>query len=256
MPEPGSIGGHDRGVTVNARKDGALSGTVAVLLPGTGSDDVYLRRAFADPLADAGAVLVAVAPDPTHVVSGYRHALDAAALTGPVIVGGVSLGAAVAAAWALRNPDRTVAVLAVLPAWTGAPDGAPASLSARHTAALLRRDGLAATSAAMRASSPQWLADELTRSWQRQWPALPTALDDAAGFVAPNREELCRLAIPLGVVGAEDDPIHPIAVAREWAAAAPRAALRTTTFDEFGPNPPALGRAGVAALSAALQQPG
>ena len=106
-----------------------------------------------------------------------------------------------AASWALAHPDGTIAVVAALPAWTGASDGAPASLSARHTAALLRRDGLAATTAAMRASSPAWLADELARSWQRQWPSLPAALDEAAGFAAPSREELSLLTAPLAVVG-------------------------------------------------------
>lgn len=249
---------HDRWVAADTRNTlrSLPGGTVTVLLPGTGSDDEYIRSAFEGPLAEAGADLVAVAPDPTGVVGGYLRALDTAAGKGPVIVGGVSLGAAVAATWALAHPDRTLAVLAALPAWTGPSDGAPASLSARHTAALLRRDGLAATTAMMRASSPAWLADELARSWRRQWPLLPAALDEAAGFTAPNRSELSLLAAPLAVVAAEDDPIHPIAVARDWVAAAPRAALRITTFDEFGPNPPALGAACLQALAEALQQPG
>lgn len=254
---PSPAARHDRGVAGDTRKTlrSIPDGAVAVLLPGTGSDDEYIRRAFEGPWTKAGAMLVAVAPDPADVVAGYLRALDAAAASGAVIVGGVSLGAAVAASWALAHPDRTIAVVAALPAWTGASDGAPASLSARHTAALLRRDGLAATTAAMRASSPAWLADELARSWQRQWPSLPAALDEAAGFAAPSREELSLLTAPLAVVGAVDDPIHPIAVAREWVAAAPRAALRTTTFDEFGPNPPALGDACLQALAEALQQP-
>ena len=34
-----------------------LRGVVTVLLPGTGSDDDYLRRVFAGPLQDAGAVV-------------------------------------------------------------------------------------------------------------------------------------------------------------------------------------------------------
>lgn len=227
---------------------------MAVLLPGTGSDDEYLRKAFGGPLTDVGALPVAVAPEPSGVVSGYLRALDDAAASGPIVVAGVSLGAAVATAWALAHPDRTLAVLAALPPWTGAPDGAPASLSARHTAALLRRDGLASTTATMRASSPVWLAEELTGSWRRQWPALPDAMDEAAAYVAPDRRELTGLIPPMGVAAAEDDPIHPISVAREWVAAAPRAALRTTTFDEFGPNPPALGRTCLTALADALQR--
>lgn len=225
-----------------------LRGVVTVLLPGTGSDDDYLRRAFGEPLRQAGATMVAVSPRPRALVAGYRRALDEAAEAGPIAVGGVSLGAAVAAAWALERPDDAVAVLAALPAWTGPPDGAPASLSARQTAAALRRDGLAATTEAMRSSSPPWLADELARSWRRQWPGLPDALEEAAGYVAPTAAEMGDLRTPLAVVGASDDPIHPPEVARQWAATAPRAALRWVSLAEFGPLPRLLGEACLGAL--------
>lgn len=218
------------------------------MLPGTGSDDDYIDRAFGSPLRDAGALVVAPPPQPGRLVEGYLAALDAAAQRGAIAVGGVSIGAAVAAGWALRHPDRAVAVLAALPAWTGAPDGAPAALAAHHSAQQLRREGLAATTAQMRASSPQWLGDELARSWRRLWPDLPDAMDAAAAYVAPSRAELARLAAPLGVAAATDDPIHPLEVGVEWAAAAPRAALRTVTLDEIGADPAALGAACLAAL--------
>ncbi|RES23991.1 alpha/beta hydrolase, partial [Mycobacterium tuberculosis] len=93
-----------------------LDGVTTVLLPGTGSDNDYVRRAFSAPLRRAGAVLVTPVPHPGRLIDGYRAALDDAARDGPVVVGGVSLGAAVAAAWALEHPDRAVAVLAALPA--------------------------------------------------------------------------------------------------------------------------------------------
>ncbi|NBP86725.1 MAG: alpha/beta hydrolase, partial [Mycobacteriaceae bacterium] len=48
-----------------------LRGVTTVLLPGTGSDDDYLRRAFGAPLRRAGATLIAVAPRPQHLVAGY-----------------------------------------------------------------------------------------------------------------------------------------------------------------------------------------
>jgi len=227
-----------------------LRGTVTVLLPGTGSDDDYLRRVFAGPLEQEGAVLAAVPPRADDLIRGYLQGLDEAALAGPIIVGGVSIGAVVAVRWALDHPDRVVAVLAVLPPWTGTPDSAPAALSARHTAAQLRRDGLAAATAAMRSSSPPWLADELTRSWRRQWPDLPDAMDEAAAYPGPSTAELRRLAAPMGVVAATDDLIHPMGVAGEWVASAPRAALRTVTLEQFGPDPAVLGAAGVAALKA------
>jgi pimeloyl-ACP methyl ester carboxylesterase len=231
----------------------SVRGVLTVLLPGTGSDDDYLDRALAGPLKRAGAVVVSVAPDPERVVDGYLEALERALARsgdGRIAVGGVSLGAAVAARWACMHPRRTVAVLAVLPPWTGAPDGAPAAVSARHTAETLRRDGLEATTAVMRSSSPRWLADELTRSWRRQWPALPDAMEEAAAYQAPSAEDLRRLEVPLAVVAATDDAVHPARVAAAWASWAPRAAQRTVRLEEFGPDPELLGQACVDALGA------
>lgn len=233
---------HYRGVVVD------LNGVTTVLLPGTGSDDDYVQRAFSGPLAHVGAVLVNPPPRPDRLIDGYLAALDAAAREGPIAVGGVSIGAAVAAAWALAHPDRTVAVLAALPAWAGAPGEAPAALAARYSASRLRADGLAATTTQMRASSPPWLADELTRSWGAQWPHLPDAMEEAAAYVAPSCDELAGLAAPLAVAAAVDDPIHPLQAGLDWVAAAPRAALRTVTLDQIGADPAALGAACLAAL--------
>lgn len=225
-----------------------LRGVTTVLLPGTGSDDDFVYRAFSAALHARGAAVVTPAPQPHRLVDGYRDALDDAARAGRIAVGGVSIGAAVAVAWALAHPSRAVAVLAALPAWTGSPQWAPAAAAARHSAQTLRRDGLASATAAMRASSPPWLADELTRSWVGQWPSLPDAMEEAADYVAPTGPELERLAVPMGVAAATDDPVHPLEVAVEWVAAAPQAALRTVTLDEMGADPAVLGVACVAAL--------
>jgi pimeloyl-ACP methyl ester carboxylesterase len=228
-----------------------LRGVTSVLLPGTGSDDDYVRRAFGAPLRAAGARLVAPRPEPGRLVGGYLAALDDAAQGGPIAVGGVSIGAAVSLTWALRHPGQVLAVLAALPAWTGEPGSSPAALAARYSAQQLREHGLAATTTQMRASSPRWLADELTRSWRAQWPGLPDAMDEAAGYVAVTHAELHGLTAPMGVVAASDDPIHPLDVGREWAAAAPRATLRTITLDQLGADPTALGAACLAALDEA-----
>ncbi|MBV8181125.1 MAG: alpha/beta hydrolase, partial [Mycobacterium sp.] len=182
-----------------------LGGVTTVMLPGTGSDDDYVTRAFSGPLRHAGAQVLAPPPQPNHLIDSYLTALDEAARRGRIAVGGVSIGAAVAAVWALRHPDRAVAVLAALPAWTGPPGDAPAAIAARHSAHQLRHDGLAATTTQMRASSPPWLADELTRSWRSQWPHLPDAMDEAAAYVAPTRAQLQKLAVPIGIAAATDD---------------------------------------------------
>ncbi|HEU4362734.1 MAG TPA: alpha/beta hydrolase [Mycobacterium sp.] len=227
-----------------------LRGVTVVLLPGTGSDDDYLDRVFSGPLQQVGAVLTVHRPQPQRLIDGYLAALDTAAVQhGPIAVGGVSIGAAVALGWALRHPDKVVAVLAALPAWTGSPDEAPAAQAARHSAQQLRRDGLAAVVAQLHASSPAWLAGELARSWADQWPHLPEAMEAAADFVAPGLAELRTLAVPLAVAAATDDPVHPLPIAAEWVAAAPRAALRTVTLDQIGAEPATLGAACLAALT-------
>jgi pimeloyl-ACP methyl ester carboxylesterase len=225
-----------------------LRGVTVVLLPGTGSDDDYVYRAFSSALHDVGAVVVACAPQPSHLIAGYLDELDNAARLGPIAVGGVSIGAAVATSWALAHRASAVAVLAALPAWTGQPESAAAALTARYSAHELRRNGLASAIAQMRASSPPWLAEELTRSWVGQWPALPDAMAAAAAYVSPTCEELATLAVPMGVAAATDDPVHPVEVALEWVAAAPRAALRTFTLDELGADPAILGAACTGAL--------
>ncbi|MDH6193540.1 pimeloyl-ACP methyl ester carboxylesterase [Mycobacterium frederiksbergense] len=228
-----------------------LRGVTTVLLPGTGSDDNYVYRAFSAALHDAGALVVTPPPTPERLIEGYLHALENAARSGPIAVGGVSIGAVVATRWALDHPSRAVAVLAALPPWMGSAQNAPAALLARQSAHLLRQDGLAATVAQMRVSSPAWLADELARSWVGQWPTLPDALDEAAGYGAPTCAELEQLAVPMGVAVATDDPVHPAEVGYEWMTAVPRAALRTVTLAEMGRDTGVLGAACVAALQEA-----
>lgn len=190
-------------------------------MPGTGSDDDFINRAFGPALTQVGATLIAVRPEPDDLVNGYRRALNQAAQLGPIVVGGVSIGTAVALTWALQNPEATVAVLAAMPAWTGAPENSPASVSARVTAESLRSDGLAAVTAAMQASSPAWLAAELTRSWAVQWPGLPHAMEEVSAFVNPSAAEIRALSVPMAVAAATDDPIHPLEVGRDWAGLGP-----------------------------------
>src|SRR3954452_8352520 len=122
-----------------------LGGITVVLLAGTGSDDDFVYRAFSAALHAVGAVVVTPAPEPARLVAGYRRALDDAARSGPIAVGGVSIGASVATSWALAHPSSALAVLAALPAWTGAPASATAAMAATASAQALRRDGLAAT---------------------------------------------------------------------------------------------------------------
>ncbi|MFC6012588.1 alpha/beta fold hydrolase [Nocardia lasii] len=219
-------------------------------LPGTGSDADFAARAFGPAARAHGLAFQAVEPDPKAVVGSCRAALDAAAARGPVLAAGISLGAAIALDWAAEHPTAVVGVLTALPAWTGAETAAcPAASSASVTAEQLRADGLEAVIARMRASSPAWLAEALTQSWRGQWPDLPAALDEAAGYAWPTLERLAGIEVPVAVVGAVDDPIHPIDIAREWAATLPSARLREITLAELGADPAILGHTGLAELT-------
>lgn len=223
-------------------------GWTAVMLPGSGSDEVFVRAAFERPLRSLGIRLIAPAPcRDAEVVDGYRSALDAvlARTDGPLLVGGISLGAHVAARWAVRHRSRITGLLLALPAWTGQPGRAPAALAARATADLARGGGPAAAVAAARAGAPRWLADELERAWRGYGTGLADALTAATGEPAPDDRMLGLLAAPAAVVGLVDDPVHPLAVARHWCDRLPRAALLTTTLCAVGADPAVLGRAAV-----------
>ncbi len=219
---------------------------IAVLLPGTGSDDVFVRSVFEVPLAAVGVRVVTPAPVPgSELAEAALASLDACA--GPVLVGGISFGAHLAAEWALRNPSRCAGLLLALPGWHGAPGDAPGAVSARLAASSVRSLGVDGALAAAVDGVPSWLALELTRSWRGYGAGLADSLDAASGRSAPSLSDLAGLTVPAGIAACVDDPVHPAEVAAEWAAALPRSAVRTTRLAIVGVDPEALGRAAVLA---------
>jgi pimeloyl-ACP methyl ester carboxylesterase len=218
-------------------------------MPGSGSDAEFAAKAFGPALREAAnADIVAVQPYPAGVMAGYRRALEEAAARGPVLACGISLGAVAAAQFALDRPEATAGILAVMPPWTGEGSGAPSKASASWSAAQMRERGIAPVAADMAATSPRWLAAELTRSWAAHGALLPQALDEAAACPAPTLGELRAIAAPVGIVTATDDPVHPSAVAREWHAAIPAARLAETTLAAIGADPSIIGRLALSAL--------
>ena len=217
-----------------------MSSSRAVLLPGTASDEVFVSSVFAGPLADAGISLLAPA---SRGVREHFEALDAAWTGTPLLVGGVSLGAHVAATWAVRHPERCAGLLVALPAWHGPADDAPAALAARASASVVESAGVEAALTGV----DGWLGDELRRAWPRYGARLADVLREAAGSSAPTVAELGGLTVPVGVAACTDDPVHPLDVARTWVDALPRAALRTTTLAALGADRESLGRAALAA---------
>lgn len=248
------------GVTLVALDHGPPELPPAVIAHGVGSSPRFIREAFAAPLAAAGYRLVAYhlrghgdstpLPDPAdHDLDRHVADLDAvAAAVGARLVGGVSLGAHIAATWAADREDLD-GVLLCLPAWTGrATPGVGPHAAVADT---VRRGGLTALVATVRQdpSLPDWLRDLLLRDWATH-PAdsLVAALIALDGGQAPDAETLRRIRVPAGVVGWPEDPGHPLEVARAWAEQLPRAALRCTSLDAVGAGRTALGAAAVRAL--------
>jgi len=240
----------DRNVT------SAIPFPAAVLLPGTGSDEVFVRAVFEGPLRGVGVPLIAPPPPPgAALAEGYLAVLDTLAEEhGPLLVGGISFGAHLAAEWAVRNPDRCGGLLAALPAWHGIPGPEPASVAATLSADLVADAGVEAALAQAAAGSPAWLSAELGRAWRRHGDGLVAGLRVAAGRPSPTLAELSRLAVPAGIGTCTDDPIHPTKVASEWAGALPRSAVGETTLAALGADRESLGRATVLAYLRALRQ--
>jgi pimeloyl-ACP methyl ester carboxylesterase len=242
------------------RKDRNVTSAIrvppAVLLPGTGSDEVFVRAVFQGPLRALGIPLVTPPPPPgAELAEGYLATLDALADEhGELLVGGISFGAHLAAEWAVGNPGRCGGLLAALPAWNGFPGPAPASLAATLTADLVAGSGVGAA-LAQTAGSPDWLRAELDRAWRRHGDGLAAGLRVAAGRPSPTLASLASLTVPAGVGTCTDDPIHPTKVAAEWAAALPRAALGETTLTALGADRESLGRATVLAFLRARETP-
>src|SRR5262249_11154881 len=144
------------------------------------------------------------------------------------LVGGVSLGAHTAARWAAATRPDLDGVVLVLPAWTGVPGTVAAATAA--SAGLVSRVGTAGALAAA-GSAVGWAAAELAAGRRAAaWPGYgggrAARVEAAAAAPGPSPAELAALAVPVGLVAFADDPLHPAAVAREWAAAIPRAAVR------------------------------
>ncbi|WIX78256.1 alpha/beta hydrolase [Amycolatopsis carbonis] len=223
----------------------AIPNIPVVLLPGTGSDETFVQSVFTGPLALVGARLIAPPPPPgAALADGYLEELDRLArVHGSLIVGGISFGAHLAAEWAVANPGRCEGLVCALPAWNGEPGSAAAAVTARASADLVASQGVDGALAAVAAGSPGWLVDELSRAWRRHGDELVAGLRVAAERRAPSLTELATVGVPAGIGGCAGDLVHPVAVAREWAAALPRGALQVVRLADFGRHREVLGRA-------------
>lgn len=175
-------------------------------------------------------------------------AADVAALLrrlhfGPAAVVGVSMGAGVAAALALREPAVVRSLLLIRPAWgeTVPPPNlrpllAVADCLRRYGAAGRGRFARTGTYTEVAARSPTAAASLLA-----QFDAADAARRSVRlarmPWSAPFRSyrELAGVTVPTLVVGAPRDPLHPLALAEQWAAAVPGAVLRTVPARDDDP---------------------
>lgn len=251
------------GVTLAVTERGDPAAPAAVLASGVGSTGEFAARCWSG-CVQAGYRLVTYdlrghgdstpLADPADQTLAH-HVADLAAVAeavGARVVGGTSLGAHVAAAYAASGVYLHALLLAI-PGWLGA--GTDTARANALVADELASAGVAATLARIAADEavPRWVVIELERSWPRHDPeSLVAAFRAVAADAAPDPEVLGAVDAPAGVVGLVDDPAHPFAAAEAYVGALPRAALESLTLAEWGERRSILGDAALAACRRAL----
>lgn len=178
-------------------------------------------------------------PGPLDRLSIRTFTDDAAAFlesnsSRPAVVGGISMGAAIALRLAVTRPDLVRALVLARPAWTTrhapanmAPNALVGRLLARHPPEVARRLFLQNPLATrLRRHGPDNLASILsffTRSPQAVTAALLQLI--SAGGPGIAEANLARLQIPVLVIGHGRDLIHPLRHARSLAMRIPGARL-------------------------------
>lgn len=152
----------------------------------------------------------------------------------PVVVGGISMGAAIALRLAVRRPDLVRGLIIARPAWVT--DAAPANmrpnsevgaLLAEHPGDVAQRMFVdTATAAALGRDAPDNLAS-LTAFFSRHPRNVTAALLTSIAGDGPgvSEAEVRSLRIPTLVIGHERDSIHPIAHARAIAEMIPNSSF-------------------------------
>jgi pimeloyl-ACP methyl ester carboxylesterase len=159
--------------------------------------------------------------------------LDGLAI-GPVPIGGISMGAAIALRLAVVRPDLVSALILARPAWVTEP--APANMRPNaevgnllaHYDPVTARAGFDAspTAADLATSAPDNLASLrsfFTREPHDVTAALLTRISQDGPGV--TRAQAAAIRVPTLVIGHDRDTIHPLATAQELVALMPTARL-------------------------------
>lgn len=183
------------------------------------------------------------ASQPGEIYSIATFADDVAALVEhlglpPVVIGGISMGAAIASRIAVRRPELVRGLVLARPAWVAeaAPDNMQANLEVGELLGRLPPDEARATFVAghiyalLAREAPDNLAS-LLGFFDRQPVAVTSALLTAISADGPGIAEadLTDLAMPALVLATGQDFIHPISHAERLAQLISGAALKTLT---------------------------
>ena len=154
------------------------------------------------------------------------------------VIGGISLGAAIALRLAALRPDRVTALVLARPAWVDEP--APEPLRIYRDVAMLietfgldegrrRLDGLDRFRALEAISADS--AASMRSFFSRAEPASTIALLERIPTQGPGiaRADISRIAIPTLVVGHGQDPVHSLESATTLATLIPHAQLGVIT---------------------------
>jgi len=159
------------------------------------------------------------------------------------LVGGVSMGAGVAARIAVDHPERVTGLVLVRPAWLDAPH--PSNLQIMETVAGLIQhdtdDALAALEgdpsyqaiAAQAPSAADSLRGQLSRRLARERAAVLQRMP--ADHPLPNGSRWADITTPTLVIATHGDPIHPFTIAEAIAARIPSAQLREVPSKDMDP---------------------
>jgi pimeloyl-ACP methyl ester carboxylesterase len=154
--------------------------------------------------------------------------------SGPVVLGGISMGAAIALRLAVTRPDLVRGLVLARPAWVD--QAAPDNMAPNAEVGRLLRDYPPEEAAARFADSPTALrlAQEapenlasLRSFFSRQPISVTQALLLAISADGPgvSRDEISAINMPTLVIGHQLDAVHPLSMTKEFAVLIPGATL-------------------------------
>lgn len=186
--------------------------------------------------------------DPRRMAGDMRAVLDALGIE-RAIIGGESMGAATALVFALEHPQRVQALLLTAPAFGDTPNpDRERMLDMGRNLTRLGMEGFLALAAQRQREQFNWTPDLIAfvagMLGAHDPASLATALLTVPSWQpVPDLTVLARLEVATCILAWEQDPVHPIELARRMAAILPRARLELLDpLPALFRDPPEVGR--------------